>query len=129
MKPLLHPAIEDVPLESILYALADPVRVALFVEILNQDSPSNCTKLVGVLEKPIPKSTLSLQMRMLREAGLIRGERHGVEMRNSSRLEEVDARYPGLLLAIVTAHTIQVENKRKRSSRRRSRTVAGRSEM
>ncbi len=128
MKPLVHPAIEDVPLESILYALADPVRVALFVEILNQDGPSNCTRLVSVLEKPIPKSTLSLQMRILREAGLIRGERHGVEMRNSSRLEEVDARYPGLLLAIVTAHTIQVENKRKRSSRRGSRTAASRSE-
>ena len=118
MKPLVHPATEDVPLEAILHALADPVRVALFVEILNQEGPSNCTRLVSVLEKPIPKSSLSLHMRVLREAGLVRGERHGVEMRNTSRFNEVDQRYPGLLLAIVTAHTIQIEARKKRKTRR-----------
>ena len=114
MKPLVHPAIEDVPLDAMLHALADPVRAALFVEVLNGEGPSNCTKLVSVLDKPIPKSTLSLHMRVLREAGLIRGERHGVEMRNFSRYAEVDACYPGLLLAIVTAHTIQVAKQKKR---------------
>ncbi len=125
MKPLVHPAIEDVPLEAILHALTDPVRVALFAEVVHQDGPSNCTKLVSVLEKPIPKSTLSLHMRVLREAGLIRGERHGVEMRNTSRFAEVDARYPGLLAAIATAHTIQIESRRKRKTRGGSRTRAG----
>ena len=113
MKPLVHPAIEDVPLEAVLHALTDPVRVGLFVEINNQEGSSSCVKLVSVLDKPIPKSTLSQHMRILREAGLIRGERHGVEMRNTSRYAEVDARYPGLLLAIVTAHTVQVETRNK----------------
>jgi DNA-binding transcriptional ArsR family regulator len=118
MKPLVHPAIEDVPVQAILHALADPVRVALFVEILNQESPENCTRLVTLLDKPVPKSTLSQHLRILREAGLIRGERQGVQMRNTSRLQEVDARYPGLLLAIVTAHTIETESrKRKRKAR------------
>lgn len=120
MKPLVHPAIEDVPLEAILHALADPVRVALFSEIVQQECPSNCTKLVSVLDRPIPKSTLSQHMRILREAGLIRGERHGVEMRNTSRYQEIDQRYPGLLRAIVTAHTVQIEAGRKRSSRRKN---------
>lgn len=118
MKPLIHPAIEDVPLEAILHALADPVRVALFVEIMNQGCPSNCTKLVSVLDRSIPKSTLSQHMRILREAGLIRGERRGVEMHNTSRYEEVDARYPGLLLAIVTAHSIQIEADKTRTKPR-----------
>ncbi len=111
MKPLVHPAIEDVPLEAILHALADPTRVAIFFEIVYQEGPKNCTKLVSVLDKPIPKSTLSQHMRILREAGLVRGERHGVEMRNTSRYGEVDSRYPGLLLAIVTAHAVQIEAK------------------
>lgn len=126
MKPLVHPAVEDVPLEAILHALADPARVALFFEIVYQEGPKNCTKLVSVLEKPIPKSTLSQHMRVLREAGLVRGERHGVEMRNTSRYEEVDARYPGLLLAIVTAHAVQIEAKKKRDRGRASRTALAR---
>ena len=126
MKPLVHPAIEDVPLEAILHALADPVRVALFFEIVYQEGPRNCTKLVSVLDQPIPKSTLSQHMRILREAGLIRGERRGHEMRNTSRYGEVDAHYPGLLLAIVTAHAVQIEAKKKRDERRGSRTVLAR---
>jgi DNA-binding transcriptional ArsR family regulator len=121
MKPLVHPAIEDVPLEVILHALADPVRVALFAEIVAQECAQNCTMLVSVLHKPIPKSTLSQHMRILREAGLIRGERHGVEMRNTSRCAEIDARYPGLIVSIVGAHAIQIEAEKKRV-RRRSRT-------
>ena len=123
MKPLIHPAIEDVPLEAILHALADPARVALFYEIVYQEGPKNCTKLVSVLEKPIPKSTLSQHVRILREAGLIRGNRHGHEMRNTSRYAEVEARYPGLLHAVIAAHAIQIETKKKRGRRGGSRTV------
>lgn len=123
MKPLIHPAIQDVPLAAILHALADPVRVALFAEIVAQECPRNCTKLVSVLEKPIPKSTLSQHLRILREAGLIRGERHGVEMRNTSRCAEIEARYPGLIVSIVGAHEIQIEAEKMRS-RRRARMAA-----
>ncbi len=115
MKPLVHPAIEDVSVETILHALSDPVRAALFFEIVHQERPRNCTKLVSVLDQSIPKSTLSQHMRILREAGLIRGERHGIEMRNTSRYEEMDAHYPGLLLAIVSAHAIQLEARMKRN--------------
>lgn len=123
VKPLIHPAIEHVPLGAILHALADPVRVALFAEIVAQDCPRNCTMLLSVLDKPIPKSTLSQHMRILREAGLIRGERHGVEMRNTARCSEIDARYPGLILSIVAAHEIQIEAEKKRV-RRRSHSTA-----
>lgn len=123
MKPLIHPAIEDVPLASILHALADPARVTLFYEIVYQEGPKNCTKLVSVLEKPIPRSTLSQHMRILREAGLIRGERHGHEMRNTSRYEEVDKLYPGLLLAVISAHAAEIEARKKRSGRRKDRSV------
>jgi DNA-binding transcriptional ArsR family regulator len=78
-----------------------------------------------VSEKPIPKSTLSQHFKVLREAGLIRGERRGVEMHNTSRCAEIEARFPGLLLAIVNAHSIQLKDEaqakklgRKRLSRR-----------
>ncbi len=124
MKPLIHPAIEDVPLAAILNALADPVRVALFAGVIAQQDPRNCTKLGSVLDRPIPKSTLSQHFRVMREAGLIRGERHGVEMRNSSRHEEIEVYYPGLLTSIVGAHEIQIAAEKKRASRRARKTAS-----
>ena len=107
MKPLVHPEIADVPLEIILHALADPVRVAIYADIIKQDCSQNCSSYLTVDQKAIPKSTLSHHFKILREAGLIRSERRGVEMLNTSRCAEVDARYPGLLSAIANAHNIQ----------------------
>ena len=77
-----------------------------------------------ISDRAIPKSTLSLHFRALREAGLIRGERHGVEMRNTSRHAEIEKRFPGLLRAIVNAHRIQSWDKadaKKRAAKRPSR--------
>jgi DNA-binding transcriptional ArsR family regulator len=40
-------------------------------------------------------ATLSQHFRALREAGLVRSERHGVELRNVSRCKEIERRFPG----------------------------------
>ncbi|MGH7285308.1 MAG: ArsR family transcriptional regulator [Polyangiaceae bacterium] len=63
-----------------------------------------CTDASSSKELAIPKSTLSQHFKILREAGLIRSERKGVEMLNTPRCKEIDARFPGLLLAILDAH-------------------------
>jgi DNA-binding transcriptional ArsR family regulator len=122
MRPLFHPALEDVTVEAILHALSDPVRVAIFVEIAGSNCSHNCSNFLNVSEKTIPKSTLSLHFKALREAGLIRGERRGVEMHNLSRCEEVDRRFPGLIAAIVQAHRLQSE--RKSTAGRSAKTSA-----
>lgn len=109
MRPLFHPSAEDVTVEGILHALSDPVRVAIFAQIVGSDCSRNCSNFLNVSEKAIPKSTLSLHFKILREAGLIRGERRGVEMQNSSRCSEVDKRFPGLISAIIKAHKAQSE--------------------
>jgi len=114
MKPLFHPAIEDVTVEGILHALSDPVRVAIYADLVNSDCPQTCSNFLRVSEKAIPRSTLSQHFKALREAGLIRGERHGVEMQNTSRCGEIDKRFPGLIAAIVKAHATQREGKRPR---------------
>jgi DNA-binding transcriptional ArsR family regulator len=113
MRALFHPSIEDVTVESILYALSDPVRVAIFARIVDSDCSKNCSEFLSVNEKNIPKSTLSQHFKALREAGLIRGERIGVEMHNTSRCEEIEQRFPGLLAAIVAAYTVQIEDKQR----------------
>lgn len=119
MRPLSHPAIEDVTVEAILHALSDPVRVAIFADIIYKDCAQNCTVFSAVLGKPIPKSTLSQHFKILREAGLIRSERIGVEMHNTSRCEEIAGRFPNLLNAIVQAHNIQLEEAAGKKRRKR----------
>jgi DNA-binding transcriptional ArsR family regulator len=107
MRPLFHPSIEEVTVEGILHALSDPVRVAMYADIVAQECPRSCSNFLTVSDKAIPKSTLSQHFKILREAGLIRSERHGVEMHNISRCTELEQRFPGLIRAIVTAHTLQ----------------------
>ena len=114
MTPLFHPQIDDVPLEAVLHALSDPTRVAIFAQIAAATSPSTCSTFLSIIDKTIPKSTLSQHFKTLREAGLIRSERHGVEMRNVSRCEEMNARFPGLLPAIIEAHQRQARGERER---------------
>jgi DNA-binding transcriptional ArsR family regulator len=111
MRPLFHPSVEDVSVEAILHALSDPIRVAIFAEIVGSECSRNCSTFLKVSEKEIPKSTLSQHFKALREAGLIRGERRGVEMHNTSRCAEIDQRFPGLIAAIVNAHNVQSRRK------------------
>jgi DNA-binding transcriptional ArsR family regulator len=85
MRPLFHPSVEEVTVEGIIHALSDPVRAAIFADIVSQECPQSCSMFLTVSDRAIPKSTLSQHFRSLREAGLIRGERRGVEMRNISR--------------------------------------------
>jgi DNA-binding transcriptional ArsR family regulator len=120
MRPLVHPAIEEVTVEAILHALSDPVRVAIFAEIVGQECTQKCSSFVPVGGEAIPKSTLSQHFRILREAGLIRGERRGVEMHNVSRCAEIDGVYPGLIAAIAQAHLLQVARAAKKSAKKKS---------
>ena len=109
MRPLLHPAMDDVRLETILHALSDPARAAIFAEIASAACSQTCSGLAGAIDQTIPKSSLSQHFKVLRDAGLIRSERRGVEMHNTSRCAEIEARFPGLLPAIMAAHQQQAK--------------------
>src|SRR5947207_1081189 len=119
MRPLFHPGIDDVTVEGILHALADPVRVAIYAEIIGSACSRSCSSLVNGSAKAVPKSTLSQHFKVLREAGLIRSERRGVEMQNSSRCAEIERRFPGLIPAILTAHKSQLATRSPSGKRKR----------
>ena len=119
MRPLVHPVLEDITVEGILHALSDPTRVAIFAQIANSGCSSTCTAFSVVNDKPIPKSTLSQHFKALRDAGLIRSERVGVEMQNVSRCKEIEQRFPGLIPAIVNALKIQSGDETNKSSAKR----------
>ena len=119
MRPLLHPSAEDITVEGILHALSDPVRADLFARIAGASCALTCTGVVEASAHQVPKSTLSQHFNALRDAGLIRSERKGVEMHNTARCEEVNRRFPGLLPAIMEAHKSQLRRARGKRTRRR----------
>lgn len=119
MRPLVHPSIEDITVEGILHALSDPVRAAIYAELAISHG-AICSNFLKISDRDIPKSTLSQHFRALREAGLIRSERQGVEMRNSTRCAEIEQRFPGLIGAILSAHSIQAAGRGRASKRKQA---------
>jgi DNA-binding transcriptional ArsR family regulator len=124
VRPLVHPSIEDVTVEAVLHALADPVRVAIYARIVRSECAQSCSALATVAGAAVPKSTLSQHFNVLREAGLIHCERRGVEMQNSSRCAEIESRFPGLVRAVMSAYDAQQKKEaRVRGGDRRKRTA------
>jgi len=113
MRPLFHPSIEDITVEGILHALSDPVRAHIFGEIAKAQCAQTCSTFLELTDRSVPKSTLSQHFKALREAGLIRSERKGVELHNTSRCAEIEERFPGLVGSIMNAHKVQTERQRR----------------
>jgi len=116
MKPIYHPAVSDITVEGILYAFSDPVRVQIYAGIERSECPQICSNFLKVGNRELPKSTLSQHFKVLREAGLIRTERKGVEMHNTTRCEELKERFGGMIRAIIDAYGEQ--GKKQKSKRR-----------
>ena len=118
MRPLHHPSLNDITVEGLIYALSDPVRVQIFAEIAAASCPKTCSNFLTVDNRKLPKSTLSQHFKVLREAGLIRSERKGVEMHNTTRCQELAPRFGAMLGAITDAYRAQItaRSPRKRKS-------------
>jgi DNA-binding transcriptional ArsR family regulator len=96
MRIYSHPSLQDVVLERLFHALSDPVRLEI-VRALARVKEASC----AALEGGRPKSTMSHHFRILREAGLVRTDVTGTTHHNSLRREELDARFPGLMTAVL----------------------------
>lgn len=116
MRPLPHPNVDDVTVEGLLYALTDPVRLEIYMEIAAAECPQSCSQFLRVKGRDLPKSTLSQHFKVLRECGLIRSERKGVELLNTTRCKELRPKFGDLIKAIMDAYIAQ-EKFRKKSSR------------
>lgn len=122
MRPLFHPAAGDITVEGILHALSDPVRVRIFAQIAMAECAQRCAAFLEISNQSVPKSTLSQHFKVLREAGLIRSERCGVEMHNVSRCDEIAKRFGTLIPTIIAAHKAQTEQgQRARRAKRASK--------
>ncbi len=109
MRPLPHPKLDEITVESILHALSDPIRMEIFGRLAASECAKNCSAFAQLNEDVLPKSTLSQHFRILREAGLIRSERKGVELINSTRCAELKEQFGPMLEAIRDAYARQRE--------------------
>jgi DNA-binding transcriptional ArsR family regulator len=90
-------------MQGVLFALSDPVRLRVFAELV-QGEGRNCAAFLNVSEMLLPKSSLSQHFKVLREAGLIRSERNGVELKNYTRCDELRKKYGKLIQTILQTY-------------------------
>jgi DNA-binding transcriptional ArsR family regulator len=107
MRPLFHPTLEEINVQGILYALSDPVRVSILVDMLDAECAKNCTAFARINKTSIPKSTLSQHFKILREAGLIRSVRKGIELQSQDRLKEICKKFGPLISEILKAYAAE----------------------
>ena len=93
--PLPEPAAEELRLDIVMGALADPLRLTIVRKLLLESDSYDHT--CGWFGFGRQKSSLTHHFKALREAGLIRQRQYGLERRSRVRAEELDARFPGLL--------------------------------
>jgi DNA-binding transcriptional ArsR family regulator len=91
-----QPDTDQLDLTTVLQALGDPVRLKI-VRALDAGGEQAC----GSMELGISKSTRSHHFKSLREAGLTQTRIEGTHRHVSLRRDDVEARFPGLLDAVL----------------------------
>lgn len=83
-------------LSAVLAALSDPIRRGI-VHRLSQNGERTCSAFRGYASK----TNLSYHLARLRRAGLIRIRAEGTRRMLSLRADDLEARFPGLLRAVL----------------------------
>ncbi|RKT57626.1 ArsR/SmtB family transcription factor [Saccharothrix australiensis] len=97
--PLPHPARDEMRIEAVLSALADPIRLRIVRALADSAEGISC----GLLDLGVSASTLTHHVRTLREAGVVRVRPRGTSRISSLRRDDLDALYPGLLDGVLAA--------------------------
>jgi DNA-binding transcriptional ArsR family regulator len=101
---LHHPQRDEIELPAVLHALSDPHRLEIVRRLDENSEPRPC----GSFGFDITKSTLTHHFRTLRESGVIRQERQGTTKLTELRRADLDARFPGLLDAVLSSKAVHV---------------------
>ncbi|MGW8888429.1 ArsR/SmtB family transcription factor [Streptomyces sp. NPDC055749] len=104
-RALAHPTGEEIRLEGVLHALADPVRLRIVRQLAGTDDLLACS----IFDLPVSKSTTTHHFRVLRESGVIHQTYRGTAKVSGLRTDDLDALFPGLLAAVLAAADRQAE--------------------
>ncbi|MFK0003025.1 ArsR/SmtB family transcription factor [Paenarthrobacter sp. NPDC090520] len=99
MRTLEHPSADQIRIDDVLSALADPMRRRIVTQLANGHDDQACI----AFELPISKSTSTHHFRVLREAGVIEQRYQGTAIMNRLRCDTLDELFPGLLRAVLLA--------------------------
>ncbi|GII92006.1 ArsR/SmtB family transcription factor [Sinosporangium siamense] len=99
MRVLDHPEVGEIRLESVLHALADPIRLQIVRFLAQAARGVSCSE----IELEVSKSTGTHHYRVLREAGVISQVYRGTAKFNALRRDDLDTLFPGLLDSVVSA--------------------------
>jgi DNA-binding transcriptional ArsR family regulator len=94
---LQHPERDEIDLAAVLHALSDPMRLRIVAELAEDGVERTCKS----FNLPVVKSTCTHHFKVLRESGVIRQRVDGTKRVNSLRTEDLEARFPGLLGAVL----------------------------
>lgn len=97
-EPLPEPPVDELRLERVLGVLSDPLRLFIVRKLLleREEFDHPC----GWFGIDRPKSSLTHHFKALREAGVIRQRQYGLERRSHVRVDDLEARFPGLLALV-----------------------------
>ena len=98
MSDLHHPPAEEIELTAVMHALSDPARLSV-VRTLAAEGERAC----GTFPLGVTKATASHHFKVLREAGITLTRIDGAHRFLTLRRDDLDARFPGLLDAILAA--------------------------
>jgi DNA-binding transcriptional ArsR family regulator len=101
---LHHPDRDQLELPGVLHALSDPQRLQIVRTLADSETPCPC----GSIKLGVAKSTMTHHYRVLRESGVIRQHREGTTKLTELRREDLDARFPGLIDAVLSSDRVHV---------------------
>ncbi|WP_433560649.1 ArsR/SmtB family transcription factor [Nocardia sp. CA-151230] len=93
--PLPEPGLDELRLETVMGALSDPLRLHIVQKLLLESEAYDHS--CGWFGIDRPKSSLTHHFKALREAGVTRQRQYGLERRSQVRIDDLEARFPGLL--------------------------------
>lgn len=102
-RKLPHPAREEIRLETVLHALADPMRLRIVTTLNVFGEGTGLGATCSQVGLPVSPSTLTHHFRVLRESGVINQCYRGTSKINCLRRRDLDALFPGFLDALLNA--------------------------
>lgn len=99
MDALPGPGLAELRIEAVIAALDHPVRLRVVRCLGATDTEMTCQQILP----DMTKSSASHHWRVLRESGLVAQRRHGRYLYQRLRREDLDARFPGVLDAVLSS--------------------------
>jgi DNA-binding transcriptional ArsR family regulator len=96
----VHPETEDISLPRVLFALSEPLRLAMVAKLAASGGEVDSLE----LGPNLPRSTLTHHTGLLRESGVVFVRGEGRKCLIRLRTDDLDARFPGLVETVLDGY-------------------------